>query len=76
MLNIHPHTAPTRGTNNEGRYFHLPYFISRGCINWYMFQKLGFKSTPILLPYLTMHLWVEDAMYIYQEGIPMYGGDV
>ena len=40
-----------------------------------MFQKSGFKTTPVVLPLTNMQGLVEDAMYVYQGEILMFGED-
>ena len=38
-------------------------------------KEIRFKSTPVVLPCPTMQVLVEYAMYDYQDGLPMSGGD-
>ena len=57
-------------TTSEG-IFYLPYFISRGCLHFYRFQKSVFKNTPVVLQCTTMQVLVEGAMYVSQGKIPM-----
>ena len=63
--------APARETNNNERFFNITSVRSRGCMHWYRLQQSGFKSTPDVLPCLTIQVLVEDAMYVSQGGMPI-----
>ena len=56
-FHLWPHVAPTRATNNKGRYLYLPSVSSRWCMHCYRFQQSGFNSTPVVLPFLTYRDW-------------------
>ena len=65
---IHPllHTSTTNDTNDRKRCFNLPYIRIRGCLNWFRFHKLGFKTTPVV--FLLHHSGVGGRYNTYFPG--------
>ena len=40
----------------------------------YRFHESGFKINPVVLPFSTMQVLVENSMYVSQDVLPMSGG--
>ena len=55
----------------QEKVLYISLVISRGCLHWYRFHQSEFKSTPVVLPRLTMQGLVEDFMYVSQGKILM-----